>query len=109
VLLARALMNEPGVVLLDEPTAGLDIGGREELVGDLTTWAADPARPPTVLVTHHLEEVPPAFTHALVLRAGQVVASGPLADTLTSDVLSDAFGLRLHVEARASRYTARTA
>ena len=71
VLLARMLMNEPGLVLLDEPTAGLDIGGREELVADLATWASDRTRPPLVLVTHHLEEIPPAFTHALVLKDGK--------------------------------------
>ena len=75
VLLARTLMNDPGIVLFDEPTAGLDVGGREELVADLTEWARDPARPPLVLVTHHLEEIPPAFTHALVLEAGKVAAS----------------------------------
>ena len=64
-------------MLLDEPTAGLDIGGREELVADLATWARDPARPPIVLVTHHLEEIPPGFTHALVLKDGRVLAPGP--------------------------------
>jgi iron complex transport system ATP-binding protein len=107
VLLARMLMNEPGVALLDEPTAGLDIGGREELVADLARWAADPARPPMVLVTHHLEEIPPGFTHALVLGAGRVLAQGPIAATVTSEILSEAFGLRLRVESTAARYTAR--
>src|SRR4029077_2618072 len=91
VLLARTLMNEPGIVLLDEPTAGLDVGGREELVHDLTQWARDAARPPLVLVTHHLEEIPPGFTHALVMKDARVLTSGPLAETVTSDVLSDAF------------------
>jgi iron complex transport system ATP-binding protein len=109
VLLARMLMNEPGVALLDEPTAGLDIGGREELVADLATWARDPARPPMVLVTHHLEEIPPAFTHALVLQGGRTLASGPLAEVVNSETLSEAYGLRLIVDARASRYTARLA
>jgi len=107
VLLARMLMNEPGLALLDEPTAGLDIGGREELVADLATWARDRARPPLVLVTHHLEEIPPAFTHALVLKAGRVLASGPLSDTVTSEILTEAFGLPLAVDERAGRYTAR--
>src|SRR3954470_23221465 len=87
VLLARMLMNEPGVALLDEPTGGLDIGGREELVADLATWARDPARPPMVLVTHHLEEIPPAFTHALVLQGGRTLASGPLAEVVNSETL----------------------
>jgi iron complex transport system ATP-binding protein len=107
VLLARMLMNEPGIALLDEPTAGLDIGGREELVSDLTAWARDPARPPMVLVTHHLEEIPPAFTHALVLKNGRVLAIGAMRETVTSEVLSDAFELRLRVEENAGRYTAR--
>jgi iron complex transport system ATP-binding protein len=107
VLLARTLMNEPGLVLLDEPTAGLDVGGREQLVRDLATWAADASRPPVVLVTHHLEEVPPGFTHALVMRDARVVAAGPLATTLTSAVLSDAFGIALRVDHDDGRYAAR--
>jgi iron complex transport system ATP-binding protein len=109
VLLARTLMNEPGIVLLDEPTAGLDVGGREELVADLTAWAADTARPPLVLVTHHLEEIPPRFTHALVLRAGRVLAAGALRDTVTGPVLSDAFDLALAVDESSGRYRARLA
>ncbi|HET9730703.1 MAG TPA: ATP-binding cassette domain-containing protein [Acidimicrobiia bacterium] len=107
VLLARALMNEPGIVLLDEPTAGLDVGGREELVADLAHWARDSSRPPTVLVTHHLEEIPPGFTHALVLKGGRVLASGAMADTVTTEVLSDAFELDLEVTATNGRYAAR--
>ena len=107
VLLARMLMNEPGIALLDEPTAGLDIGGREELVADLASWARDADRPPIVLVTHHLEEIPPGFTHALVLKEGEHLASGPLHETVTSAVLSEAFGLRLRVDENGGRYTAR--
>ena len=107
VLLARTLMNDPGIVLFDEPTAGLDIGGREELVADLTGWAHDPDRPPLVLVTHHLEEIPPGFTHALVLAHGRVAAVGPIAATVTSEVLSDAFELPLRVDARDGRFAAR--
>jgi iron complex transport system ATP-binding protein len=107
VLLARMLMNEPGVALLDEPTAGLDIGGREELVADLAKWARDAARPAIVLVTHHLEEIPPAFTHALVLKDGRTLANGPLRETVTSEILSEAYDLDLVVEERANRYTAR--
>jgi iron complex transport system ATP-binding protein len=109
VLLARMLMNEPGVALLDEPTAGLDIGGREELVADLAKWARDEARPAMVLVTHHLEEIPPAFTHALVLKDGRTLANGPLAEVVNSETLSEAYELDLIVEERRGRYTARLA
>jgi iron complex transport system ATP-binding protein len=107
VLLARTMMNEPGIVLLDEPTAGLDVGGREQLVADLGRLAADGSSPPVVLVTHHLEEVPPGFTHALVLAGGRVLAAGPIAETLCDQVLSDAFGLPLRVERSNGRYSAR--
>ena len=109
VLLARALMREPELVLLDEPTAGLDIGGREQLLGDLAALASAPGAAPVVLVTHHLEEIPPGFTHALVLRAGETIAAGAIAETLTDAVLSDCFGVRLRVEAAAGRFTARLA
>lgn len=105
VLLARALVRDPGIVLLDEPTAGLDVGGREELVGELAGWASDPERPPLAVVTHHLEEVPPGFTHALVLRAGAVLASGPIDEVIDDASLSEAFGLELAVERRDGRYT----
>jgi iron complex transport system ATP-binding protein len=107
VLLARTLMNEPGIVLLDEPTAGLDVGGREELVADLAAWARDSSRPPVVLVTHHLEEIPPAYTDALVLKGGRVLASGPIRDTVTTEALREAFEVELVVEESHGRYTAR--
>ncbi len=107
VLLARALMADPELLVFDEPAAGLDLGARERLVRRLHEVAADAASPPIVFVTHHVEEIPPAFTHLLLLRGGRAVASGPLATTLTSDAVSAAFGLRVHVDHWAGRYRAR--
>ena len=105
-LAARALMADPELLLLDEPAAGLDLGGREELLGRLTRLAVDPYAPTTVLVTHHVEEIPPAFSHVLLLRGGRVVAAGPLADTLTAEALSETFGMTLALERRGERYFA---
>jgi iron complex transport system ATP-binding protein len=107
VLLARTLMTDPALVLFDEPTAGLDVGGREELVADLAEWARDKEGPPLVLVTHHLEEIPPAFTNALVLKNGRVAAVGALEETVTSKVMTAAFNLPLKVEGQAGRFSAR--
>ncbi|MEU1601936.1 ABC transporter ATP-binding protein [Micromonospora matsumotoense] len=109
VQVARALMTDPELLLLDEPAAGLDLGGREDLVARLAELAHDPDAPALVLVTHHVEEIPPGFTHAVLLRDGAVVAQGLLADTLTGDNLSKTFGLPLVVERRADRWTARAA
>lgn len=107
VLLARTLMTEPGLVLLDEPAAGLDLGGREDLVDRLGDLAADPAAPPLVLVTHHVDELPRGLTHALVLGHGGVLAQGPIAEVLIDEVLSEAFALPLHVHHHAGRWSAR--
>ena len=107
VLIARALMTDPELLLLDEPAAGLDLGGREELVARLADLAADPEAPALVLVTHHVEEVPPGFTHCLLLSEAQVVASGLLPDVLTADNLSAAFGQRIALEIVDGRYFAR--
>ena len=106
VLIARALMTDPELLLLDEPAAGLDVGGREDLVRTLSTVAADEDAPALVLVTHHLEEVPPGFTHALLLREGEVVHAGPIRETLTDEHLSAAFGLPLRVSESDGRYSA---
>jgi iron complex transport system ATP-binding protein len=107
--IARALMTDPELMLLDEPTAGLDLGGREDLLARLTELAEDPDAPAMVLVTHHVEEIPPGFTHAMLLREGTVVAAGLLGETMTADNLSKTFGLPLIVERRGDRYTARAA
>ncbi|MDG4779532.1 ABC transporter ATP-binding protein [Micromonospora sp. WMMD961] len=109
VQIARALMTDPELLLLDEPAAGLDLGGREDLVARLAELAYDPDAPAMVLVTHHVEEIPPGFTHALLLREGGVIAQGLLAETLTGDNLSKTFGLPLVVERSGDRYTARAA
>jgi iron complex transport system ATP-binding protein len=109
VQIARALMADPELLLLDEPAAGLDLGGREDLVRRLSVLALDPAAPTTIMVTHHVEEIPAGMTHGLLLRAGRVVASGSLAQTLTSANLSECFGLPLAVNHDGSRFSARLA
>jgi len=105
--IARALMSDPELLLLDEPAAGLDLGGREELVARLGSLASDPASPAMVLVTHHLEEIPPGFTHALLLRHGRVVVAGTIEAVLTPAWLTATFGLPLIAERRDDRWTAR--
>jgi iron complex transport system ATP-binding protein len=107
VQLARSLMTDPELVLLDEPAAGLDLGGRETLVQDLAELAGDDRSPVLILVTHHVEEIPPGFTHAMLLRGGQVVAAGPLDDVITDEHLSETFGVPLVVERSGNRWTAR--
>ncbi len=107
VLIARALMTDPEVVLLDEPAAGLDVGAREDLVESLEALASDQYGPSLVMVSHHLEEIAPGFTHALLLAKGRVIASGPIVETLTSQNLSTAFGQRLEVTHADGRFSAR--
>ncbi|HUO39713.1 MAG TPA: ABC transporter ATP-binding protein [Mycobacterium sp.] len=107
VLIARSLMTDPELLLLDEPAAGLDLGGREELVARLADLAADPDAPALVLVTHHVEEIPPGFSHCLVLSEGKVVGSGLLDDVLTGENLSAAFGQSIALEYVDGRYFAR--
>jgi iron complex transport system ATP-binding protein len=109
VQIARALMTDPELLLLDEPAAGLDLGGREDLVARLARLADDPDAPAMVVVTHHVEEIPAGFTHAMVMRDGGVVAQGLLRSTVTSETLSAAFGLPLRVRYASGRFTARAA
>jgi iron complex transport system ATP-binding protein len=104
VLVARTLMGDIGLVLLDEPNAGLDVGGREWLVAGLDDLGADPSSPPMVLVTHHLEEIPPAATHVLLVRDGGVLAAGPIDEVLTPDALSATFGLPLGIRRERGRW-----
>ena len=107
VQIARAMMPDPELLLLDEPAAGLDLGGREDLLRRLTTLARDPKAPMMVLVTHHVEEVPDGFTHAMLLRRGSVLAAGPVDEVFTARNLSRCFGVQLEIEHRQSRWTAR--
>ena len=108
VLLARLLMADPGLLLLDEPFAGLDLGARERLLGRLGALATDPTTAPLVLVTHHVEEIPPGTTHALVLGGGRVVAAGAIDNALTSATIGAAFGLAVEIGRDGDRWWART-
>ena len=107
VQIARSLMVDPELLLLDEPAAGLDLGGREDLVATLSVLAMDPDSPATVLVSHHVEEIPPGFTHALLLRQGKVVAAGLLDHVLTEENLAATFGMPLALTHADGRWTAR--
>ena len=106
-LIARALMTDPELLLLDEPGAGLDLGAREDLVASLEVLSSDPAAPVQVMVSHHVEEIPRGFTHVLLLREGRVVAQGPIAETMTAENLGRTFGMRLELERADGRYSAR--
>ena len=109
VQIARAVMTDPELLLLDEPTASLDLGAREELLQLLGGYAASPTTPAMVMVTHHVEEIPVGFTHVLLIRDGGVVAAGPLAETLTAENLTAAFGMPIVLTSDAGRYAARAA
>ncbi len=108
VQIARAVMTDPELMLLDEPAASLDLGSREELLGLLSGYAEAPNAPAIVMVTHHVEEIPTGFTHALLLREGKITASGPIGEVLTSEIVSDTFGISLQLESHNGRYTARS-
>lgn len=106
ILLARALMSNPSLLLLDEPTSGLDLPSRERLVQALSILSRDQPGLPTITVTHHLEEIPPSATHALLLKSGAILAQGPIEAVLTSDLISDCFGVPVDIEHRHSRWAA---
>jgi iron complex transport system ATP-binding protein len=107
VQIARAVMPDPELLLLDEPVASLDIGSREATIKILSGYASHPAAPAIIMVTHHLEEIPAGFTHALVLNEGRIIASGPINHTLTTEKLSEAYGLPLEVAFQSGRFAVR--
>lgn len=106
-LIARALMTDPELLLLDEPGAGLDLGGREDLIHLLSQLADDPDSPAIVMITHHVEEIPPGFTHGMLLDEGSVVAQGVLGDVMTSSHLTSAFHQPIEVTQDDGRWFAR--
>lgn len=107
VQIARALMADPELLLLDEPAAGLDLGGREDLLKRFSIFAADPLAPASILVTHHIEEIPTGTTHAMVLKDGQIAISGPISEVITSEHMSALFDLPMEVTFDGYRFSAR--
>lgn len=107
VQIARALMPDPELLILDEPAAGLDLGAREDLVRRLSALALDPSSPTSVLVTHHVEEIPYGTTHVLLMREGNIVAAGPIAATLTAEALTATFGIPISLTYDGQRWFAR--
>jgi iron complex transport system ATP-binding protein len=105
--IARAVMPDPEMLLLDEPVASLDLAAREQTIKIIGAYAAAPEAPAIVMVTHHLEEIPPGFTHALIMNRGRIFAAGPIDSTITSDKISEAFGMSLTVDSVANRYRVR--
>ena len=109
IALGKILLQDPDLLLLDEPTAGLDLGGREDLLTRLAAMAQDPGAPTVVMVTHHVEEIPSGTTHALLLKEGVSIAAGPVSQALTDEVLTQTYGIGIHIESRSDRWTARAA
>ena len=107
VQIARALMPNPELLLLDEPAAGLDLGGREDLLRRLNNLAVDPQSPATIIVTHHVEEIPQGSTHCLLLNDGLAIAQGVIDEVLTSENLSLAYGIDVQIQKEGGRYFAR--
>lgn len=105
-LIARSLMADPEVLFLDEPASGLDLGGREDLLRRFDTLASDPYSPATLIITHHIEEIPAGSTHALLLKSGNIIASGPIAEVVTSGNLTTAYEMPINVAMANNRFTA---
>jgi iron complex transport system ATP-binding protein len=106
VLISRSLMSDPEILLLDEPASGLDLGGREDLLNRFDLLAVDPYAPVTLIITHHIEEIPAGSTHALLLKSGKIVGSGPIATVVTSENLSVAYDMPIGVSVANNRYSA---
>ena len=107
VQIARSIMTDPEVLLLDEPAASLDLGAREELLQLLGGYASEPGSPAIIMVTHHVEEIPLGFTHVLLLSGGRIVSAGPISDALTAESLTEAFGLPIELRETDGRFSAR--
>jgi iron complex transport system ATP-binding protein len=108
VQIARALMADPELLLLDEPASGLDLGGREDLLARLSAYSADPSAPATIIVTHHIEEIPRGTTHALLLKDSRIAVSGPVNEVITTEHVSAVFGTPISVSSDSGRFFARS-
>ena len=108
VQIAHALMADPELLLLDEPTAGLDLGGREDLLRRFSEFSLDPLAPSSIIVTHHIEEIPAGTTHALIIKDGVIAISGPIGEVITSEHMSAVFGITIDVTTDGSRFFARS-
>jgi len=107
VQIARSLMADPELLLLDEPASSLDLGGREDLLQRIKNFASDPLAPATVIVTHHIEEIPVGTSHALLLKEGRVLAQGVIDQVITNENLTNAYGLPIAVQSQNGRFFAR--